>query len=272
MRLDDLPRQDEAQARPGDAALAADVPAEELREDPVLVSRWDAKAVVLHPDPRLVSELRCAYLHLAAAGRVLDRVREEIADDLCEAVAVSPDDDRFADPIEAEPVRLALRGVERHLRREQLVEVELLDVQLERLRLDALEVEKIVEERRQTPRLRPDHLEIARHLVRRKITLEHQRREAQDARERRPELVRHTADQLALDLLAFVKLAISLLEIRNRRLERGSHRVEAAFELSVLSRAVFAQPAGEVTTRNSSRGVCGHAYRPRDGSVHIERT
>ena len=89
----------------------------------------------------------------------------------------------------------------------------LLAAELERLLLDALQVEQVVEERGQPARLGPDDLEIAPRLLRREVPLEHQRGEAEHAGERRPQLVRHVADELALHPLALDERPVSLLEI-----------------------------------------------------------
>src|SRR5207247_1696650 len=99
-----------------------------------------------------------------------------------------------------------------------------------------------------------------------KLAVEHQRREAEDARERSSELVRHVADQLALRLFALDERAIALLEVRQRALERRRHRVERALQAADLARAVRAQAAGEVAAGDALRSVGGRADRRDDGT------
>ena len=72
---------------------------------------------------------------------------------------------------------------------------------------------------RQPPRLRANDLEVALRLLGGDFSVEHERREAEHAGERCPQLVRDVAHQLALDLLAFAKRAVSLFEIRDGALE-----------------------------------------------------
>jgi len=105
------------------------------------------------------------------------------------------------------------------------LEVELLDgaagdsIKLERILLDALQVEQIVEEGRQPARLCSNDLEVALRLLGGDFPVEHERREPEHARERCPQLVRDVAHQLALDLLALAKRPVSLFEISEGALE-----------------------------------------------------
>src|SRR6266480_2254544 len=123
---------------------------------------------------------------------------------------------------------LALRGVQRDLSREQIVEIDRIESELERSLLDPLHVEQVVEELCQPPRLGANDFEVTTRLLRRKVTVEHQRGETEHAGEWRPELVRDVADQLALCLLALDQSPVALLEVSQRRLERRRHGVERA--------------------------------------------
>jgi hypothetical protein len=101
-----------------------------------------------------------------------------------------------------EVVVRALSRIQHHLRLEQIVQVGLLELELDRPLLDPLDVEQVVQQFGEPAGLRSDHFEVPPHLLRRQLAVEHQRREAEHARERRPELVRDVADELALRLFA----------------------------------------------------------------------
>ena len=138
----------------------------------------------------------------AARRRVLDRVREQVPDHLREAVAVAVDHDGLVGQLEHELVRVEVREEEPRLLVRQLDQVDGRAVEPHRAAFEQLHVEEVACERRQPTRLRVDDLEIAALLVRRKVALEQQRREAEHRRERRAELVGDHADQVALVLLA----------------------------------------------------------------------
>ena len=108
MRLDDLTREDETESGARDAELPAHVATEELREDLLLVSSGNAEPFVSHPDPGLIADRRCAHLDDSAVGRILDRVREKVADHLGEAVAIAADGERLTGRLELQFVRIAL--------------------------------------------------------------------------------------------------------------------------------------------------------------------
>src|SRR5437868_7469701 len=80
--LDDLAR--DVQAEPGAADAAGHLGVEpiELLEDPCLLGGRDAEALVLDVDAHAVWPVDDAHLDLAPAGRVLDRVLDEVDDDL----------------------------------------------------------------------------------------------------------------------------------------------------------------------------------------------
>ena len=113
----------------------------------------------------------------------------------------------------------ALSRIQHHMRLEQIVQVGLLELQLDRPLLDPLDVEQVVQQLGEPTGLRADHLEVPPHLLGWQLAVEHQRREAEHARERRPELVRDVADELALRLFALEQRTVSLFEIGERPLE-----------------------------------------------------
>src|SRR6266542_3350610 len=141
MSLHDLARKNETSPRSRDSELSADVAAEELREDPVLMFRRNPEAFVAHPDPCLVTDEGRTDVDVRRAGRVLDRVREHVPDHLCEPIAITVDDELLVGRLKMQRVPLALRRVERGLAREQLVEIDVLQSELQGLLLDTLEVE-----------------------------------------------------------------------------------------------------------------------------------
>ena len=219
MRFDDLPCQHEAQTRARDSALASNVPPEELREDAVLMVFGDSKSSITHPDRHLVSEAPGPHFHLATLGRVLDPIGKKVPDHLGKPVSVASDQERLAGRLESKRVRLALSRVQDHLRSEESVEVDGFVTELQSLLFDALEIEEIVQKRREPVCFRPDHLQVAPPFVGREIPVEHERGEPEHARQRSPQLVRDVAHQFALHLLALRQGLISLLQVREGSLE-----------------------------------------------------
>ncbi len=69
----------------------------------------DAESLVAHPDPGLVDDERRADLDAATLWGVVDRVLQEVPDDLREPVAATADDGRLVCRLEAKLMRLALR-------------------------------------------------------------------------------------------------------------------------------------------------------------------
>ena len=171
-----------------------------------------------------------------------------------------------------ERVRLALRRVQRDLSSEQVVEIDGVELELERSLLDPLQVEQVVQQLGEPACLGANHLQIAPHLFGGHVPIDHERREAQDARERRAQLVGDVADQLRLRPLALDERPVPLLQIGERPLQRRRHRVERSLELSHLARPVLAQTAGQIAAGDLRRGICGRADRSRDRPIHVDRT
>src|SRR5262249_44463196 len=88
--LDDLARDREPQPHAGDAA-GARLAAEELREDARLVLVGNAQPLVLDEDPCDVRVTLARHLDHTSGRRVLDRVRDQVADDLPEPVLIADD-------------------------------------------------------------------------------------------------------------------------------------------------------------------------------------
>ena len=118
-----------------------------------------------------------------------------------------------------------------------------------RAAFEQLHVEEVAGERRQPPRLGVDDLEVTALLVGRKVALEQQRREAEHRRQRRPELVRDHADQIALVLLALAQLLVL------REHLAAAESSDRAIELNPLtSAATSPAPRSSSRTPKSPRG------------------
>ena len=213
MRLQDLPGEHKAEAGTANSAGPRSLAAEELCEQLLLLLARDPKSRVANPDPGIAANFRSSDLDLAAVRRVLDRVREEVADDLRKPVGVAVYHQWLGCGLERQLVYLALRRVQRHLDPEQLVQVEVLGAKLEHAELVPLEVEQVVQQRRESTGFGADHLEVAPAFVRVDVPLQHQVGEAEHARERRSQLVRDVADELRLQTLALDEAPVPLLEV-----------------------------------------------------------
>src|SRR5207247_4075846 len=134
---------------------------------------------------------------------------------------------------------------------------------------DSLEVEQVVEERREPVGLAADELEVATPVGRVEIALEDEVGEAEDARERRPQLVRDAAHELALHPLALAQLAVLLLECPAAPLERRGHAVEGALEGADLGDSALVDAAREVAVREAARGLRCQPDRPRDATRQV---
>ncbi len=136
----------------------------------------------------------------AAAGRrVLDGVREQVRDDLSDAAAVADQLERRARGLEDESMNPGLGREQLDLLRQELAQLERLEREREAPGVHLLHVEEIVDQAREAARLAVHGREIAlaRHLV--EVALQEQLDEAEDAGERRAQLVRDGRDELGLD-------------------------------------------------------------------------
>src|SRR5262249_16388578 len=83
---------DDTEAQPGAAHLARARPvhAVEAFENPWQVAGGDADAVVAHLDKGMPALRPDAHAHLAALGRVLDGVVEQVVEDVVDRILVGP--------------------------------------------------------------------------------------------------------------------------------------------------------------------------------------
>src|SRR5688572_1573790 len=108
VRLHDRLREREPKPRPGDSARRRVSP-EELREDAVVLLLRDADALVAHADAHDGVVAFTGDLDHAAVGRVLDRIGEQVAEDLREPARIAEDGQRFGRQAQLELVLRVLR-------------------------------------------------------------------------------------------------------------------------------------------------------------------
>ena len=184
---------------------------------------------VAHDDlPHAVGE-RHVDGDLAAGRRRVQRVRDEVRDDLQDAVAVAEHDRRARGEhlqLDLAGARLLALGADRSLA--DVEEVDLLDVERELARLEAREVEQVADQALQAPGLGEHDLERGVLLL---LALDHavgdRLHVALDRRQRRAQLVRDAHQEVALVLA--------------RLLEPARHLLEAQRELAELVGALRAQ-------------------------------
>jgi len=157
---------------------------------------------VLHPDVNdtiLGLDKDCDF---AAVGRVLDRVPGEVEQDLAELVAVGADGERSraSDASEQERPPAEQRRGEGFDARENVVHENVAYIELDAAGADPCEFENVGDEREQVGLTSLDAREIS-FLIRRERTVDthlQKLRVATDGVERRPELMTHHREEVAL--------------------------------------------------------------------------
>ena len=129
---------------------------------------------------------------------------------------------------------------------EQPGEVDHLRLELELPAVRLRGGEEALDETCKAPALVVDDLQVAAERARIGIPLQDQARVPEDARERRPQLVRDDRDQLGLRPLALAQLLVLDLERATTLLDGLRHRVEGPRQLSDLGRTVRGNPDREV--------------------------
>ena len=147
---DDLVRERESEARPAHARVRA-LDAEELLEDPALLPRRGCPARGRVTDTRTRPEAHSAATRTTPpAGRVLDRVGEQVRDDLGDPRPVAGRAHGRLDHGDSSSVwRCSGRGRSRPPPRSSVVDRERLERQHEAVLLDRLQVEEVVDQRRE---------------------------------------------------------------------------------------------------------------------------
>ena len=148
----------------------------------------------------------------------------------------------------------------------QRADVEQLAAKRELPLFDQARVEEVADEARQPGRLRVDDLQVAHPVGLGDVPFEQQPGEAEDARERRPDLVRDHADQLGLVPLGLLEALGARDELVAARSQRVGHRVEGAAELAELVAPLLVEPDVEVAGRDRGRCVDRAAKRSGDGA------
>src|SRR5437764_9235088 len=146
LELDEMPRQREPQSCA--FGLPGRVPTLERREDALVLSRGEAGAVVGHRDGDVVLAPIDANVYLSAVRTELDRVSDEVEEDLSKACRVRNDDA----PVRldhAQPQVLLIRkrtDDDEHFLHDSS-EVGVLEVDLDLAGLDPGQVEDVVDQR-----------------------------------------------------------------------------------------------------------------------------
>ena len=218
----------------------------------------------MHGDPDAGAAAGCDELDGTAVGRVLDRVREQVTDDLRQSAGIAAHVQWPLGEVDREAVLRALRRVQLRLLVQQRRQVDPLGRQVDALVLDPLHLEEVLEQRGQPARLRVDDPEVVtpRRCV--ELALQQERREPEHARERRPQLVRDDADELRLPALALAQLLVLLLELVVADLQPLRHLVERMCQLSDLAGALLGEPVRELAAGDPVGAVGDRAHRSAD--------
>src|SRR5205814_293056 len=150
---DDVVTEGEAEPRAADRARVRRVDAEEPREDRAALVLRDPQPGIGDRNPDVVSGRLGGDAERAAVRRVLDRVRAQVRDDLGGAVALAQNLDRLVRPRQLDRVLLALPREELGFLAQELGELEGLERELEAALLDALQIEELVDQVGEPPRL-----------------------------------------------------------------------------------------------------------------------
>ncbi len=213
---------------------------------------------------------------LPPCGRELDRVREQVEDDLAEAPLVAFDQVNAGRQLEREPDAVLRRRLAHHhdAALERFAQRERGDLELDLAGLDLGQVEHVVDQRQQMVAGREDvvqvllllGVDVAEH------PLPQHLREADDRVQRRPQLVRHVRKELALVLACDLELAALprelcqcllqlprtfldlLLQALNRGLQARRHPVQLVCESTQLVAAAELDPL--VVGACSDAGSC----------------
>ena len=190
--------------------------------------------------------------HVAADGRRVERVRDQVGDDLQDAIAVAEHDGPRGDAhLQIDAARAGLLALGAGGALAQGDDVDLLDVERELARLETGEVEQVADQPLQAAGLREHDLERRLALV---LAVDHAVGDrldvALDGGQRRAQLVRDAHQEVALVLA--------------RLLELARHLLEAVRELAELVRALGAQVHVVVAQRDALAGLGQLAHRARD--------
>src|SRR5205807_4136910 len=215
VQLDETPRQRKSQTRAllqmGRAGLL------ELLEDSLVVRHGDAGSIVAHAYDHLVACAVCTDVDMTATARELQRVRDQVEQDLLELPLIRLDDadvrihlESHADPLPRGTLAQQRQRVLQHLGKRQTA-----DLQLHPSGFDLREVEDVIDQCEQMATRAVDignvfHLllvEIAEQLVLKDLG------EPDDRVERGAQLVRHVGEKLRLVPAGRLELTIQSPEL-----------------------------------------------------------
>ena len=199
--LVDLAAEGEPETRAADLPRVRRIDPEELGEEPRLLDRGNSEPRIADGDTDAAVLPLCRHLNRAARRRILDRVREQVRNHLRHTVALADDLEGLAGGGQTDLVGVALSGERLDLLFERLRQVERLEREREAPFLDPLEVEEVVDQARQPSRLAVDRLEVAAARLRVELPMDEQLGEAEDACERRAQLMRDSREKLGLHAL-----------------------------------------------------------------------
>ena len=234
------PRRDrEAEAGAAEQACGGPVGLREGLEDGLLPRGRDADAGVTHREVQARLALRIVgqvheQLHRSGLGE-LDRVAEQVDEHLPQASRVAEDRGGQARglvpyEIEALLVRPDRQRAERIL--EHRREFERGDLHVEAAGLDLREVQHVVDDVQQRLGGAPDRLQVLA-LGRRRGSLERQFRHAEDAVHRRPNLVTHVGEELALGAARLLGAFLGLLQLPRAVLDGVFEAVAVRLQVAI---------------------------------------
>ena len=240
-------------------------------EDRVELVRRNPRARVGHAQLDGTLTAYAIDVDRTATRRELAGVRHEVHDDLSHLLAVGTDHDRIVAraPRVAELLRVDLRAAHRIDRESDVANGQRRNAELDATRVDAREVEKVVDDRQQMPLVRFDATE-DRDLLRREVPVDSHLEQLEvplNRRERRTQLVAHHPQEIRLRTVCFLgRVARGLLLLEHGRalqLELSPVREVAA---DVRERERRRDERHEETDREQDAGIAGESClraRPR---------
>ena len=201
MQLHDLPADGESQAGPGHRACAVAREPLVTPEDPVDELGCDADSVVLHRNLDRTVACLAHDLDLAAVGRILDRVAEQVGNHLDQSVCISAHEREREIEVRDEvmPLGCNLCALDRVF--EDAVQVDRTQLEVDLARLHAVQVEHLSDHPIQPHGVAVDVTGEPLDVRDVEIVVADQLAEALDADQGGPELVADHGDELAFHLV-----------------------------------------------------------------------
>ena len=244
MELDQVPHQREAEPEPAVASRRRPLRLAEALEDVRQEISRDAAPVVLDDDPAVSVVLVQREADFAAARAELHRIREEVPDDLLEAIRIADDLDHVRIDLADDGDVLGFGGWPGGLEgvAHDVAEIDRREVEAQLARDDPRHVEDVLDELDLDGGVALDDLEPTRVRRARDLGTPQHPRPAEDGVQRRPELVRDDRQELVLRTVRFLgllaRLALAALGVAHRLEEacRPEDREDARLELRRVER------------------------------------